>query len=297
MHGTLPPALMRLFALIAINVASVVILTSLCLYVMRSHMHQAVGGDGVREKGDARAQLSTTGVRPGAILPPAPAAMGQSRERMKQLESENRALSSQLDQIGNWVLSNVKGTYPLPADMVRHLSLTAVETNYTVHAELARLLRMNETEQAMINDALAFARSKMEKTETPLVNVMARQDNRVSLYVPPYEQDGQRVREDLMGAMEGSLGGARFDQLVNVSGKSLDEAFHYFGTAARTVEVELVPPQGTETAYLLIRDGWQIPDGESVTHWTGRETATRELPAEYASFRAWLPPAIAVYAR
>lgn len=289
--------LVRRIAVVAINLAAVAILTTLGLYLLRPPAPGMTAATGNPASAPGAPPGPASVRRGAAVLPPPPPAQSVVKQRLKELELENRTLSTQVDELGNWVLTNVRGTYPLPADMVTHLAMPAVSSNYSVHADLVRLLRMNETEQAMLNDALGYAQARMRKTEAPLVNVLARQENKVSLYVPPYEEDGQQTREDLMNAMEGSLGGARFDQLLNVSGKSLDEAFHYFGTAARTLEVELVPPQGAETAYLLIRDGWQIPDGESVTRWSGRETAARELPAEYADFRAWLPPAIAVYAR
>jgi hypothetical protein len=103
------------------------------------------------------------------------------------------------------------------------------------------------------------------------------------------------VRQDLYSTLQATLGTPRFDKFSEVTQQGMNEAYHYFGTAAREMQIEVVPQQGADAPYLLIKDGWQIPDGQSATRYTGKQTATREIPKEYNSFMSLLPPNIASF--
>ena len=83
-----------------------------------------------------------------------------------------------------------------------------------------------------------------------------------------------------------------FDRLVDVSGQELRERFHYYGEASRTLTFEIVQPQkpGDHPPYVLIRDGWVVPEGESVRLTKITETAVSQtLPSAYREYADWLP--------
>ena len=61
------------------------------------------------------------------------------------------------------------------------------------------------------------------------------------------------------------------------------------------MQFSFVPKQGSDDAYLLISDGWQVPEGDSVTRYNGKQTAVREIPKEFSSFTNYLPPVIAAF--
>ncbi len=222
-------------------------------------------------------------------------AADELRRKNAELEKRNLQLSTQFDGIAQWVMDNYQGKYPLPLTLVGRLKIPPVNPDFTLGGDLANFLKVTPAEQAVLNEKLAAARDAMAKTEASLISVTAQNDNSVTLYVPPYERQGGAIRGDLYGTMESTLGAPRFDKFVNVSDQGLNEAYHYFGTAAREMQIEVVPQQGGDAPYLLIKDGWQIPEGDSATRYTGKQSATREIPPEYSTYMNLMPPNIAAF--
>lgn len=299
----LPPKLVRRVSLIALNAAAVVALTAAGVQLF-----------GTPARKPAPVRISTPLERalrdrqvapplPGLPMPPAgrkapppgPTAMDELSAKNTELVRRNLALTTQFEGMAAWVLDNYQGKYPLPLDLVSRLRIPPVSSNFTVSGEIASFLKITPAEQRVLDESLVSTREKLAKTEASLVSVSASDDNSVTLYVPPFETLGTAMREDLYGTLETTLGAPRFDKFVDVSKQELEEAYHYFGAAARGITISLMPQQGGDAAYLMITDGWQVRDSESVTKINGKQTATREIPAEYSGYLNLLPPNIAAF--
>lgn len=294
----IPPRLQRRAGLVALN-AGILGVMALVLANLPSAGHpEARRTPANAASARAAHQAESTRTKQPSSAPDAKelaSGLDELRTKNELLAQKNNELATQFEGMASWVLENYQGKYPLPLDLLTKLHIPPLKDDFTLHGELAQFLKVTPKEETMANDAFLYTRDQMQKAETALVSVTQAADNSVTLYVPPYEKEGAALREDLYGALEAALGAPRFDKLVDVTQKELTEAFHYFGTAGRTMQFEVVPQQGTDAAYLLIRDAWQIPDGESMTRYSGRETAVREIPTEYTAYLNWLPAGVAAF--
>jgi hypothetical protein len=252
-----------------------------------------------RQAGDGRGPgvpSNAVGDQPAAVPSDTGRGIAELLEENRRLAEEHGALSTRFGDLANWVLTTFKGKFPLPDRLVSHLQLTPVNEDYALHPDVVELLHVTPSEISLVNDALAFTRNEILTRETAGMSVLDWSDDRVTLYAPPFEEEGTRIREDLYQAVEAALGGARFDRFVEVSDAGLHEAYHYFGQAMRTMtfEIAYADPAG-QVPYLLIRDGWVIPDGASKRSTKVAETAVVELPKMYQPYRGWLPESFSLF--
>lgn len=245
---------------------------------------------------------SAAGPRPGPGLAPADGpSTGFDRLSggpAQQLAAENADIRQQLESLMNWVLANVRGKYPLPERMVTNLAVAAVNKDFTLSGDVAELLRVTPEERSMVDDALVTTRQNIAVIESDVMQVAESGPDKVKLYVPPYEEEGLAAREDLYAALEVTLGASRFDRFMDVANKSLEEQYNYFGRAARTMTFEVAYPSDQSIPpYLVIRDGWDIPDGQSSHTIQIKESSVYELPPAYLAYLNLMPANVASYAR
>ncbi len=238
---------------------------------------RALRGDG------ARATASEVAVAPQAV---------------QQLQEENRAISRQYEELANWILSNLRGRFLLKQQHVGKLRFAPVNEDFSVNADLADFLAVNPNESTLMNDVFQFSRDSLVGLQQTYMTATQDAPDRVTLYIPPFEREGAALREELYGALQGVLGSDRFGRLLEVGEKELTRSYDYFGTASRTLVFESVSdPRVSAKPYLVIRDGWVIPQDESRRTTETSEEAVTELPARYNSYLAWLPDFIAAYAK
>lgn len=216
----------------------------------------------------------------------------------EQLAAENQELRTQFEKLANWVLASFRGKYPLPQRMVTNLRIEPVNDDFTLHPDLAELLQVTPGEKEMMDDAFVATRQTISDLEESILSITENAPDRLTLYIPPYEDEGVALKEDLYGALEATLGANRFDRMVDVAQEQLEKQYHYFGTAARTLVFEVSPPQQEgEPAVLVIKDGWIIPDGGNGRSVEVKESAVTELPRAYLAYLHHMPPNVAAYAR
>jgi DNA-directed RNA polymerase subunit RPC12/RpoP len=299
-RSAVPPKVWRWTGLVAGNLVLVVALVS--------------GGVYLITKGDDNPGEAPAGL--GVALAPSPLGRAADAgdalpeldpellERHQQLEQENRklaanyqALNTQFEDLGNWVMQNVRGKFPMPDRLVSKLRVSPVADDYSVNPDLAELLNMDPAEQSKLNDALRYTRTTLSQIEAQLVQVTEATPFKATLYVPPFEKEGQQLKEDLYGALESTLGGPRADRFHDVTQEEMEKSFDHFGMASRTLVFEVTPnPVDPNNPYLLIKDGWILPDGESARSISVKETAVWELPEDYHNYVSLLPENIAAYA-
>ncbi len=239
---------------------------------------------------------------PPKASPAAPlAALERSQLERKafQLEMENARLRGRLDDMLNWILDNVRGTFPLPENQMANLRLAPVDTNLEVSADLAQLLRLNDEEVDRLDTAFLGTRAVLQELETENISVDQPAENQVVLNIPPYAEEGQMVREELYGELKKTLGAARFDRFLQVAEEGLDERFEYFGEADRTLEFEEVTDAVSGDVQLFVRDERALPSKEDPLRQdiTASERIVTELPDEYYAYWNWLPACVTRFAR
>lgn len=248
----------------------------------------------------ARALAQKEAALPAVATPatPVPAGALVLEKQNRDLQAANRAVSRQYEELANWVLTNMRGRYPLKDRLVSRLKFSPVTEEFVVHPDMADFLEADEREQGLMNDAFAYGWSTLAAIEAAHITASHPAPDRVTLHIPPFEQEGEAMRGDLYRALEAVLGRARFDKLIEVSEEDLVKSYHYFGMAARTMIFQLEPSGNAhEPPFLLIKDGWVIPGKEGTRSITATESATRELPAIYSAYLAWLPEFVTSYAR
>ncbi len=208
-----------------------------------------------------------------------------------QLEMENTRLRSRLDDMLNWILDNVKGTFPLPEGQMANLQINPVDEDLAVSGDLAELLRMDDEEIALLDDAFLGTRSVLQELETEQIQIDEPLENQVILNIPPYGEDGQYVREELYQELRRTLGTARFDRFLQVAEANLDEQFEYFGEVDRTLQFEALADDGSGQAQLFVRDERVIPNKDDPYRQDilASERIVTELPSEYYPYWDWLP--------
>ena len=243
-------------------------------------------------------------VRAAPAPKPAPAAAGPSAQdqlarKAFQLEMENARLRGRLDDMLNWILANVRGTFPLPEAQMANLRLVPVDDDMAVSADLAQLLRLNAEEVDRLDDVFLDARGVLQELEAVNITVAAPAENQVVLSIPPYIAEGQVVRDELYGELRRTLGTARFDRFLQVAEAGLEEKFDFFGDADRKVEFEALPDDGSGAAQLYVRDERARPSKDDPLRLdiTASERIVDELPEEYFAYRDWLPDSVTRFAR
>jgi hypothetical protein len=236
--------------------------------------------------------------RSSADAEPVEADTVQMATEVQRLASENQSIRMQFEELGNWVLRNFRGKYPLPERLVPRLRLVPVNEDFTLQSDVAELLQVNPMEKSYVDDALVATHRSLSDLESALMTVTQSAPDKVMLHVPPYAESGAIVREDLYAALEATLGASRLDRFLAVSEEELQKSYHYFGVASRTLIFEVTYPQDERLPpYLIIKDGWIMPQGESGRSMQVTETAVNQLPKQYLAYLGLLPDAVAAYAR
>ena len=243
---------------------------------------------------------AATGAKPAAVPAPAPVTEADRLARRSfQLEMENARLRGRLDDMLNWILDNVRGTFPLPEGQMANLQVAPVDTNLATSGDLAELLRLNDEEIDRLDAAFLGTRSVLQELETENISVDRPSDSQVVLNIPPYAEDGQLVREELYNELKKTLGAARFDRFLEVAETGLDEQFEYFGEADRTLQFETLQDEQSGEAQLFVRDERVRPakDDPLRQNITASERIVTELPAEYYFYWNWLPDSVTRFSR
>lgn len=236
--------------------------------------------------------------RPALAAPEVAAASTDEQDRLArktfQLEMDNARLRGRLDDMVNWILDNVRGTFPLPEGQMAYLRLMPVDTNMAVSDDLAQLLRLNDEEVNRLDAAFQGTKSLLQELETENISVENPSENQVVLNIPPYAEDGQLVREELLIELKSTLGAARFNRFLQVAGLDLDEKFEFFGEVDRTLLFEAVRDALTGNSQLFVRDERVVPNRDDPLRQdiTASERIVTELPAEYYAYRNWLPETV-----
>ena len=247
--------------------------------------------------------VSRAGAAPKSAAPRNASAAAGPRDDFEKkafrLEMENARLRARLDDMLNWILDNVRGTFPLPEGQLANLRVVPVDTNMQTSADLAEVLRLSDEEIDKLDTAFLGTRSVLQELETEKISVDQPAEKQVVLNIPPYAEEGELVREELYGELKRTLGAGRFDRFLQVAEAGLDEKFEYFGNADRTLEFEEVTDAVSGAAQLYVRDERALPSKDDPLRQdiTASERLVTELPAEYYAYWNWLPEYVTRFAR
>lgn len=233
---------------------------------------------------------------------PAPANDAAARELERKafrLEMENAKLRGRLDDMLNWILDNVRGTFPLPDHQMANLRVVPCDTNMEVSADLAEVLRLDDAEIDHLGTAFIGTRAVLQELETEKISVDQPAEKQVVLSIPPYAEEGQLVREELYVELKRALGPARFDRFLQIAEAGLEEQFEHFGEVDRTLEFEEVTDAASGAAQLFVRDERVLPSKDDPLRQdiTASERLVTELPDEYYAYWNWLPDYVTRFAR
>lgn len=220
------------------------------------------------------------------------------RDINQQLLHDHAKLQGKYDQMLQWMMDNYRGKYPLPERLVNRLKIIPLEENGDVSPDLVELLKLTGDEVAQVKDVINYVRVNIEHAERERARITEQTDGRITYEVPIYPEVGQPLKEDLYLTLESTLGSPRFDRLVDVAGPALREQLNYFGEASRTLTFEVIQPSvpGAHPPYMIIRNGWMFPEGESVRMTVVKETAVMTLPESYRAYADWLPDNMSQFA-
>ena len=247
--------------------------------------------------------VSRAGAAPKSAAPRNASAAAGPRDDFEKkafrLEMENARLRARLDDMLNWILDNVRGTFPLPEGQLANLRVVPVDTNMQTSADLAEVLRLSDEEIDKLDTAFLGTRSVLQELETEKISVDQPAEKQVVLNIPPYAEEGELVRAELYGELKRTLGAGRFDRFLQVAEAGLDEKFEYFGNADRTLEFEEVTDAVSGAAQLYVRDERALPSKDDPLRQdiTASERLVTELPAEYYAYWNWLPEYVTRFAR
>ena len=248
--------------------------------------------------------VASSSGRVPAAAPAAPAASAAAADRELErkafrLELENAKLRARLDDMLNWILDNVRGTFPLPDHQMANLRVAPVDTNLATSADLAEILRLNDEEIFLLDSAFLGTHSVLRELEAEKISVDQPAEKQTVLNIPPYAEEGELVREELYVELKRTLGAGRFDRFLQIAAAGLDESFDHFGAADRTLEFEEVTDVATGEAQLYVRDERVLPNKDDPRRQdvVASERLVAELPGEYVAYWNWLPEYVTRYAR
>ncbi len=294
-RSSLPPKLARALRLVGLNGALVLAVTAVTLYGLGSF------------RPDPPAAAEGAAAEPAtAVRRPAPRAAVRegkpagyvSEERNRELAQAHAELQARYDDLGNWVLQNVRGKFPLHDRLLNRLDLAPVDENFMLHGDVVEVLNVKPEEKALVDDALIATRDTLNQMELAMLTVTQTAPHKATLYIPAYADSGEQARQDLYQALSTALGEARFNRLLDMTQRQLEKQYHYFGSAQRTMVFELASTEeNPDDAFLVIKDGWIRPDGEHGRTYEVSEHSVRELPAQYGSYLNLLPAYVAAFAK
>ena len=223
----------------------------------------------------------------------------QLERKAFQLEMENARLRGRLDDMLNWILDNVRGTFPMPENQMANLRVVPVDDDMAVSDDLVQLLRLGDEEVDRLDAAFMGTRAVLQDLEAENIAVAEPAENQVVLNIPPYAEEGGLVREELYGELKKTLGAARFDRFVQVAEAGLDEKFEYFGEVDRTLQFEAMEDEVSGVAQLFVRDERVLPSKDDPLRQdiTASERIVTELPVEYYPYWNFLPEYVTRFSR
>ena len=277
-------------------------------WISASAPKQAAGFSLPAPAAAAPAPAAAAVVHPAGAAAPKPQAVSASAKedsvrelerKAFRLEMENAKLRGRLDDMLNWILDNVRGTFPLPDHQMANLRVVPVDTNLEVSADLAEVLRLDDAEIDRLGTAFIGTRAVLQELETEKISVVQPADKQVVLTIPPYAEEGQLVREELYVELKRALGPARFDRFLQIAEAGLEEQFEHFGEVDRTLAFEEVTDAASGAAQLFVRDERVLPSKDDPLRQdiTASERLVTELPDEYYAYWNWLPDYVTRFAR
>jgi hypothetical protein len=245
-----------------------------------------------REPAPSEKLLAREKPPPAAVQAPAqplPARDPELEDQIATLQREKDQIQQQLTDFLQWLLVNYKGKYPLPESFMAKLRLSPVSGDLTLNREVAELLKITAEEEALINDAFVGTEQLLTEVQSALMTIREERPDRVVVHIPAFSEEGGLVKDDLLLALESTMGPERFDRFLEVGEKELDETFQKFGQRARTIIFEVVyPPEAHAAPLLRIKDGWIEDDGPGRKIVTATQSIVEELPDEYLAYINWL---------
>lgn len=227
-----------------------------------------------------------------------PSDRAQLERELNAARGAQQAASRRYEELANWVLANMRGRFLLKERHAARLRFTPVTGDFTVNPELADFLSVDDRESGLLNDILQYGRTTLLALQQQVLTATQPAPDQVLIYIPPFAREGAGLRDDLYAGMRSVLGPDRFERLLQVSEEDFSRAYDYFGAAARTLAIQLVPGEHPrDPPHLAIRDAWVIQKDESrrVTEMT--EEAVRELPSRYVPYLAWMPDFVSFYVK
>lgn len=212
-----------------------------------------------------------------------------------ELQRENDILRGRLNDLLQWILTNFRGKYPLPEAFMTRVRVNPLSEDFTLHPDAAELMQVTPEEAAMIDDAFGMGADWLREIEAATIQVRSPYPGKTVLSIPPFEEEGALLRDDLHGALEATLGADRFDRFLAFSGEDLAAGFNYYGEASRTLIFEVLS-DGVSDPQLVIRDAMVVPEGENTHRIEATEATVTNLPSRYFHYLSWLPDYVAAYA-
>ncbi len=211
------------------------------------------------------------------------------RESADGLLRENEQLREHLSAVLGWILANFRGRYPVPERLVGKLDVHAVSDDFTLHEDLAEMLRITPEERESINAAFLSAREMVAAAEEEVLVALSPTPEVGLVEIPPYEERGAEVRQHLVAALESALGSNRAPWATSAAGRDLERKFGGFGRGTRTIRFELVYGDAESGPVVRIRDQREMPDGEGRRRIDAVEMEGETIPPEYQPYASRLP--------
>ena len=170
------------------------------------------------------------------------------------------------------------------------MQFTAFNDDWSLNNELANFLHLNREQYEYVNDAVNYTVSLLVMLEDKHLQWQTPEPGKVVIDILPFPEEGAQLQEDLYAAIELAAGSERLDLFINAAQASLDECFHYFGKATRSVVFQRTYVDGKPR--LFIYDGWYWLGDNGRNDMRATELVVDKIPPAYAAFVPYLPAEI-----
>lgn len=178
----------------------------------------------------------------------------------EEVQLELEEMQVQYEALMEWILDNVRGTYPLPEHLTTNISLAAMADDLSLDSDIAELLNMTDQEQDNVNGIFNYAIDSIADIEASLMEIQEADSGKVTFHIPTYAEMGEELLDEMSSAMTDTLGADRAARFNLFTAQDLAENLHYFGRAAHTIVMEPMPVNDNTPGW-RIRDAW-ISDSE-----------------------------------
>ena len=162
--------------------------------------------------------------------------------RLQQLLEENQILQTKLDaKVESKLQAEPKMV--IPRRLLRNfLEFHSIKSDNTLDPDLVEFMEFTDVEKEALENVLADTRRILFELEAERTSVVTQSTTSISVYIEPFEKEGQALREKLLHDINSVISGDRYELFLELAKGQLYS--NYYGFGGSKFELTMTQPEG-----------------------------------------------------